>query len=309
MSEKLPLVSVVAVCYNHSKFVVECLDSIKNQTYQNIELIIMDDCSSDNSVEVINEWIKVNKVDCRFIAHEENQGLCKTLNEAINYCNGVYIQMVACDDIYSFNKTEVLVKEIIDTDEKVGVVFSDALVFGGNTPYNGKSFIKEYAKHTEIIGKDLYSELCLKNFIPAMATLIKKEVYDKVGHYDEELIYEDYDFWLRVSKQFNFKYVDVFTAEYRLHENNLHKRKKTNANYVNDYKMLRKHIGNKMINKRLESLMIHLALNKSNKSFINEYTNKINKTGFTYENNLIYTLMKNHFPIIFIKMILRLNRF
>ena len=74
-----PLVSIVALCYNHESYLKETLDSILNQTYKNIQLIIIDDCSKDNSISLIKNWIHKNKVECVFIAHKENRGVCKSL--------------------------------------------------------------------------------------------------------------------------------------------------------------------------------------------------------------------------------------
>ena len=124
----LPLVSIVALCYNQERFLEETLDSIKAQTYPNIQLIIMDDCSQDGSVAKIEEWIKKNKVDCKFIAHEKNQGLCRTLNEALEYCDGIYYQAFACDDIMFPDKIERQVREFEKSEEDVMVIFSDGVL-------------------------------------------------------------------------------------------------------------------------------------------------------------------------------------
>ena len=94
-----PLVSVVIPCYNHEKFVQDCIQSVIDQTYPNIELIIIDDGSKDGSVEKIQEMI----VACeqrftRFeFRHRQNKGLSATLNEALEWCNGVYLSAIASD--------------------------------------------------------------------------------------------------------------------------------------------------------------------------------------------------------------------
>jgi len=128
-----PLVSIIAICYNHEKYVIETLDSILDQTYANIQLIIMDDCSSDNSVQVINDWIKEKKVECIFVPHIENCGLCKTLNEALNYVNGDYYQAISCDDILMPEKITTQLA-IFDHYQSVAVVTSTVI----KIDYNGK---------------------------------------------------------------------------------------------------------------------------------------------------------------------------
>ena len=93
-----PLVTMLAICYNHSRFVINCLESIRHQTYSNVELIVLDDCSTDNSVALINEWIARHAVDCRFVQHRVNAGVCRTLNEGITLARGKYISMIATDE-------------------------------------------------------------------------------------------------------------------------------------------------------------------------------------------------------------------
>ena len=95
-----PLVSIIACCYNHEKYVEETLGSIKSQTHGNIELIIIDDFSTDQSVKKISNWIEKNKYSCTFIKNTENLGVVKTLNKALKKCNGKYFSIIACDDIF-----------------------------------------------------------------------------------------------------------------------------------------------------------------------------------------------------------------
>ena len=95
-----PLVSIIALCYNQEEFLCETLESIKAQTYKNLELIIIDDCSTDQSVKKIESWIKANNHNCNFITNKENLGLVKSLNIAVKKCKGKYYSLIACDDIY-----------------------------------------------------------------------------------------------------------------------------------------------------------------------------------------------------------------
>ena len=100
-----PLVSVVIPCYNHEKFVQDCIQSVIDQTYENIELIIIDDGSKDNSVKVIQEL--ADKYGFTFI-HRPNKGLSATLNEGIRLSKGKYFSAIASDDILFLEKIEKL---------------------------------------------------------------------------------------------------------------------------------------------------------------------------------------------------------
>ena len=97
-SKSYPLVTVFVGCYNHSRFVEECLDSVRHQTYPNLQVIIFDDCSNDNSVSVINGCLKKHRLDWPFISHNRNIGICASLNEVLRLARGKYISMVAADD-------------------------------------------------------------------------------------------------------------------------------------------------------------------------------------------------------------------
>ena len=103
MSKKvLPLVSVPVITYNSAKTVIETLDSIKAQTYQNLELIVSDDCSTDNTVEVCQKWIEENKsrfVRTEVVTVEKNTGVAGNLNRAEAACRGEWIKPIAGDDV------------------------------------------------------------------------------------------------------------------------------------------------------------------------------------------------------------------
>src|ERR1035441_9874426 len=96
-----PLVSTIVLSYNQSRFVLETLESVKAQTYKATQLIIVDDCSLDDSVATIDHWLQESGIHCEFIRHKKNQGICKSLNEALAVANGKYISMVASDDVRS----------------------------------------------------------------------------------------------------------------------------------------------------------------------------------------------------------------
>ena len=216
-----PLVSILAVSYNHAEFVIETLESIRKQTYQNIQLVIIDDYSTDNTVELIEGWIKEHQVVCTFIAHQENQGVCKTYNEGLNLCKGKYYSTISCDDVMLPEKTTKQVEFFEKQDDTVGMVYSDAEVFDerDNTT---NSFIETYRKDTIKPTGEIFEELMKENFIPAMSVLIKKSVFDELNGFDEELIFEDYDLFLRLARSYNVLYLNACFIQYRVHGENLH---------------------------------------------------------------------------------------
>ena len=241
MSE-LSLVSVIAVCYNHAKYVIETLDSIKDQTYPNIELIIMDDSSKDNSVEVIQEWIDKNKYQCQFIAHKENQGLCKTLNEALKECTGKYFQLTACDDLLLPFKLSNQVDEIQNLDQDYGLVYSDVGIMNDNSSGLKLTFYQE-SKYIPKSG-DLYFEQARRQFIKFVSCLCVTDYIKKIGGFDENLTFEDVDFFLRFAKEYKFKYINEVTCFWRKHESNMTNSLYTNTRYLESRLLAyNKHVG------------------------------------------------------------------
>lgn len=211
-----PLVTVIALCFNHARFVLECLESIRAQTYQNFELIVTDDCSKDNSPELIEGWLKRNYPNALFICHKENAGLCRTLNEALRQAHGQFIAMIATDDTWEPEKLRTQLEAISSCGEDVAVVYSDAYQICEDGKRLENSFIEAHGIFDTPPQGQIFSRIADGNFIPAMATLIRRKALDDVGGYDESLTYEDFDMWLRLSDQYKFTYLPGKFANYRI---------------------------------------------------------------------------------------------
>lgn len=233
-----PLVTVIAVCYNHSRFLAECLDSIRKQIYQNLQVIIMDDCSQDGSVEAIRAWIERHGIGCKFVAHQQNQGLCRTLNEALSHAQGKYVSMIATDDVWMPEKIARQVAQMEVLPEDIGVLYSDAYQMDESGTPLPTMFIADHLDHKEMPEGNIFSVLLEANFIPAMSTLIRRSVYARVGNYDERLVYEDWDMWLRISRQFRFTYSTYVSAKYRIVSSSLTRavlRARGNARFTSEF--------------------------------------------------------------------------
>ena len=102
MENSKPIVSIIVITYNSSKYVLETLKSALNQTYNNIELIISDDCSTDNTISICQNWLDENKyrfVDVKIVANKNNNGIPANCNRGINASTGDWIKLVAGDDV------------------------------------------------------------------------------------------------------------------------------------------------------------------------------------------------------------------
>ena len=206
----MPLVSVICVCYNHVKYVLEALQSVINQTHSNIELIVIDDASSDGSQELINEFIKDYR-SVVFISNQENIGYCKSFNKAYNRCSGSFIIDLSADDLLKPKRIEMGLDEFTKRDDSFGVNFTNA----ENIDESGLQIDFHYKKTTQIPDGDIYANLLARYFISAPTMMFKRQVIESLGGYDEDLDYEDFDFWVRSSRKFKYCYTDKVLVKKR----------------------------------------------------------------------------------------------
>lgn len=237
-----PKVSIFCLSYNQADFIIESLESIKSQTFQDFELLIIDDFSKDNSVQVIDVWINNNEqINVTFIKHTENKGICKSLNELLHFSKGKYIQMLALDDIILDWKLEKHVSILDKSHSNQVMVFSDAFLMDDQSNLFQNKFIALHKKYLSLSTSVFYDQLLEGNFIPAMSVLVKKESILEVNGWDENLAYEDYDMWLRLSKkEVEFIFNEEASCIYRLHKNNTHKKDEIMSSSIFD--ILCKHV-------------------------------------------------------------------
>lgn len=211
-----PLVTVFVACYNHARFVVPALESVRLQGYPNVQLIVTDDCSKDDSVRVIREWLAAHWPDALFLAHPENRGICRTFNEIIGHAKGKYVSGFAADDVWLPGRLSAQVAYMEAQPEDVGVLYGDAYQIdehGGRLPL----LFNAAHRNLPMLPEGWVFETMIEgNFVPAMTTLVRRRCYEVVGGYDETLAFEDWDMWLRISRTFQFRVWPQPSAEYRL---------------------------------------------------------------------------------------------
>lgn len=210
MKDKLPLVSIIIPSYNHEKYVIDSINSVLNQTYQNIELIVIDDGSKDNSVSIIRDLSK--KYGFKFI-NRENRGLSATLNEGIKISSGKYISILASDDKIIEYKIE---KQVQFMEENPDYMAS----YGNRIIIYGKIERKDIVNNAKS-GWIFHELLTAKISIPALTSIINKSVFNYIGYYDENLWIEDWDMWLRIAEKYQIGYLNEYLAYYRKHDTNI----------------------------------------------------------------------------------------
>lgn len=219
-----PLVSIICMCYNHEKYVVESLNSVLNQSYKNIQLIITNDSSRDDSDKKIKTWL-LNYPDVIYIKNSINLGNTKTFNKALKPAKGDYIIDLAADDILLEDCIEKQLNAFLNPKfENVGIVYGNVELISENNTHNG--YYYPVNSNKEAIEKpasgDIYLSMLSQNSkICSVSAMIKKTVLDRLNGYDEKLEYEDLDLWIRASRYYNFEFIDRILVQKRELENSL----------------------------------------------------------------------------------------
>ncbi|MDR2877612.1 MAG: glycosyltransferase, partial [Chromatiales bacterium] len=205
MDRPLPLVSVVIATYNMGRYLPEAVASVFNQSYSPIEIIVVDDGSTDNTADIVKSW----QADARFrYVRQENQGQQIAKNRGIAEAKGDYIAFLDADDRWKLDK---LARQIpLFSNPSVGVVYSNAVFIDENGRETGRrNILCPEGKVTEA--------LLHENFVSFGSAVVSKHALDRCGAFDASLAMSiDYDLWLRISTEFQFAYVDDVLLEYRI---------------------------------------------------------------------------------------------
>jgi glycosyltransferase involved in cell wall biosynthesis len=210
-------VTAIVVCYNQAAFVRQCLDSVLAQSVLG-QLVIVDDASTDGSQQVIKEWVAERSVDARLILHDTNQGVCRSCNDGAESVRTPYMSFVAADDYWLPNKLLRQLRVMESLPTAYGMVYGDALLCDESGTLLAGRFIGQQTRR--LSGNPpagwVFRELLSGNFIPACNVLMRTSCFREVGGLDEALVYEDYDFWLRLSRRYKFWHDDSPLAVYRV---------------------------------------------------------------------------------------------
>jgi len=212
--------SIIMPCYNHEKYVGSAIESVLNQTYGNIELIAIDNKSTDSTTKIIK---KFEKQDNRVVAiyHEKNVGLINSMNEGLEHISGDYISLISSDDLFWPGKTAEQVSAL-ESNPGFDVVHSDADIIDGEGKKSGKTIKDFYRMTAKEAGGDIFLPLTRKNLCCTSTIIFKKECLSTCGAFDPELHYaQDWWFFLKLAEKHKFLYMDKVLADYRIHATNL----------------------------------------------------------------------------------------
>ncbi|CAM3522497.1 b-glycosyltransferase, glycosyltransferase family 2 protein [Flavobacterium saliperosum S13] len=210
--QNFPLVSVICLAYNHEAYVVEALESVLNQSYPNIELLIADDCSSDASVTVIENWLQHHPT-ILFFSNKKNLGNTKTFNTVAKHAKGDYIIDLAADDVLLPDCVSRQITAFQNSKyPNLGIVYGNLIQID-----EAGSYLNDYytAEDTPESGNIYKMVIGRTTKICSVSSMVKKTVFETIGYYDENLAYEDLDLWIRASRVFDFEYIPEILVKKR----------------------------------------------------------------------------------------------
>lgn len=206
------LVTIGVLSYNYATYLELALDSLLNQTYPYIELIIIDDGSTDGCPQIIEKWITQNNIHCIYIKHEANLGITRTSNEIVKLSKGKYLTLFATDDVMLPERIEKQVLLLEEAGESFGMCYADCEFIDedGNSlgRRNDGGIIYE---------GDVLEAYVTRDFgFTTPTSLIRRTVFDRIGFYDERVLIEDYNLFLRLVACFKVKYCTYPCILYRI---------------------------------------------------------------------------------------------
>ena len=200
MPEKNPTVSVIIPTYNRAHLIGRAIQSVLNQTYQDFEVIVVDDGSIDNTEKIVKSF---NDPRIRYIRHEKNKGAAAARNTGIRAARGKYIAFQDSDDEWLSEKLEKQMKIFENAPANLGVVYTGF--------WRIEHDKKKYIPFSWVVQKEgnIHKELLKGSFIDLPTVLIRKECFKKAVMFDEKLPrLQDWELVIRLSKYYNFKCVD-----------------------------------------------------------------------------------------------------
>jgi Glycosyltransferases involved in cell wall biogenesis len=207
----VPKVSVIIPTYNRAEFLSSAIASVLNQTFQDFEIIVVDDASTDNTHQVVSSF---DNYRIKYIRHETNRNGSVARNTGIMMSSGEYIAFLDDDDEWLPEKLKIQVSLLENSSPKVGGVYTGSLEIDRAT---GKVLEQVVPSKRG----DIYNDLLIENCIGTASTpILRKECFEKVGLFDESLpSSQDLDMWIRISEEFHFEYIKEPLVKYYVHKN------------------------------------------------------------------------------------------
>jgi len=206
----MPTVSVIIPTYNRRKYLSRAIDSVLSQTFEDYEVLVIDDASQDDTAQLIGQY---KDARIKYHRHEKNCGAPAARNTGLRLATGEFIAFLDSDNEWLPERLQTQIKLFSSLGKDVGVVY-------------GNNKVINELDHTETVWAfglrgNLYKEFLQRPFMDFITPLIRKECFERIGFMDENApSYQEWDTFLRISRYYEFDYVDEVLALYYVHSNN-----------------------------------------------------------------------------------------
>ena len=224
-------VSVVIPTYNAGKYIADCINSVLEQDYPSIEVIVVDDCSTDNTRDILSKY---DSTIVRYICLESNfGGPAKPRNVGVMAALGQYIVMLDADDLLINDSIEQRIN-ILKADKELACVFCDGKRFSQRGNEHLGTFLSQHKYFNELIKNytyntsikfsmlDAYRTLAKGDYILPSGLLVRRNVFDSVGWYDESITNgQDADMSLRITMSYPIAFLNIIGFKQRVHDSSI----------------------------------------------------------------------------------------
>jgi len=209
-------VTVVALCHNHAPFLREALDSVLAQTYPHLEVWLVDDASTDGSPAILREYAAAHPA-WHLLLLPENVGNCRAFNQAFRQSRGEFVVDFATDDVLLPDRLARQVAQFAALDARYGMVYSNAELIDEQGRSLGPHYFPGAPARRRPASGWVFADVLARYFISTPTMLVRRACLAALGGYDEALAYEDFDFWVRASRDWQFGYLAEVTTRKRKH--------------------------------------------------------------------------------------------
>jgi len=284
-----PLVSIICVSMNHERFLKQSFESVVNQTYQNIEIIYVDNNSTDNSFEIANEIFLKSGVPYKGFKREKNYTIPENLNFLIKHASGKYIAPQSGDDWWDLTNIEEKVK-FYESNQQFGLIYCNGYIYNDETKNITTPDTTKYKSGY------IFDTILQEGIYYPIGYIIRRDIFDSIGYYDENIMIDDWDIWLRILNHFPIGYFDRPLVYYRRHQHTFY--------FTANYKQHRIDTI-KTLDKYKDHPLYKMAYVKANKHYIYSLANKyqgievikeilrIGKPNWFYLKQIVKVLLKN----------------
>jgi len=292
-----PLISICCVSYNHEKFITKCIESIWAQDYKNIEIIVVDDGSVDNSLLILEKLKLISPFPMTVLSQKNTGIIGKNFNRALKHAHGKYVALISCDDYYYCDMASSQI-EIFKKNQNIILIICSQIT-GVNEFDMINNNLLPPLKIKEISNPNINDlldlEFKLESSFYLQGSVIRKDALEAVGCFDEDMTGDDIVLrtklflYIKNNPEYGFNIIDKPCCYYRIHNNNIHKNSIRQMKIVSEY--LEKYWPDKKPPKIFYQWLKHTIKNNSFKDIMGML--RLNKT-----------LKKSFFKIKILKCIL-----